>query len=540
MSARLRRLEADYDQIKTAFSQHPHIRVNPIGGMPPERYHVIYKVNGIYLKEDRTVENIKQHEIDIILHSDYPRYKPVVKIQTPIFHPNFNDGQVCIGDIWGAGETLTDIIINIGNMIQYQSWNSYSPLSSEAASWAIKNKYLFPVGNLDLYPSEEKTLDMNHELNDVENTKHFEMPTVDQEYIMITKDELKDVKFVPSAERMQSLINSNNIVDNKKINFETILKKGIVWGLIGGVLGWLITEISDGATSSDAILEIMGYNIDSLIYMNDFNQALSIIQNSVRISTAIFISLVSGSIGAFMGYGEGYYYGSKENAKKFAVKGLWIALGLGFVFGYIAQIMYSSMLTDYTSDVMSALIRGIAWSAAGLGAGISIGLIKSESKRIIYTSIGGLVGGFIGGSIFNVIASNVSLSNNDTGILPRLIGISIMGALIGSGVGLLEQFAKSAWLKVIRGEFEGKEYLVFSGTTSIGRIGANSIVLFKDKAVDEHHCEIVQEGSKYVLIDSGSSQGTFINGNRVKRHVLSKGDAIGVGNTVLIFNVKEA
>ena len=72
------------------------------------------------------------------------------------------------------------------------------------------------------------------------------------------------------------------------------------------------------------------------------------------------------------------------------------------------------------------------------------------------------------------------------------------------GVGLLEQFAKAAWLKVVRGEFEGKEYLVFAGTTSIGNNGKNTIVLFKDKLVGPHHCDIVLEGSKYVLVDQGT------------------------------------
>ena len=74
-----------------------------------------------------------------------------------------------------------------------------------------------------------------------------------------------------------------------------------------------------------------------------------------------------------------------------------------------------------------------------------------------------------------------------------------MGVLIGLGIGLLEQFAKAAWLKVIRGEFEGKEYLLFAGTTSIGNNGKNTIVLFKDKLVGPHHCDIKLEGSKYVL-----------------------------------------
>jgi len=40
-------------------------------------------------------------------------------LETPIFHPNFGS-YICIGDFWAAGETLTDIIIKIGQMIMYQ------------------------------------------------------------------------------------------------------------------------------------------------------------------------------------------------------------------------------------------------------------------------------------------------------------------------------------------------------------------------------------------------------------------------------------
>ena len=113
-----------------------------------------------------------------------------------------------------------------------------------------------------------------------------------------------------------------------------------------------------------------------------------------------------------------------------------------------------------------------------------------------------------------------------------------MALLIGLGIGLLEQFAKQAWLKVIRGEFEGKEYLVFAGTTSIGSNGKNTIVLFKDKLVGPHHCDIVLEGSKYVLLDKGTPMGTIVNGQRIVRHILRQGDAIAIGNSVLVFNSK--
>ena len=123
-------------------------------------------------------------------------------------------------------------------------------------------------------------------------------------------------------------------------------------------------------------------------------------------------------------------------------------------------------------------------------------------------------------------------------IVARGAAIVIMGILIGVGVGLLEQFSKQAWLKVIRGDFEGKEYLVFAGTTSIGNNGKNTIVLFKDKLVAPHHCDIVLENNRYILTDQGSPLGTVVNGMKIQRHVLKQGDAIAVGNSVLVFNTK--
>jgi pSer/pThr/pTyr-binding forkhead associated (FHA) protein len=113
-----------------------------------------------------------------------------------------------------------------------------------------------------------------------------------------------------------------------------------------------------------------------------------------------------------------------------------------------------------------------------------------------------------------------------------------MGILIGVGVGLLEQIAKQAWLKVIRGEFEGKEYLLFNGTTSIGNNGKNTIVLFKDNLVASHHCDVVLEGGRYFVIDCGSANGILVNGRKVQKQALRQGDAISIGNSVLVFNTK--
>lgn len=562
MNARMRRIASDYEQIKKNFSNHKNIVVEPIGEEPAEKYRVTYYVNGIYLLEDGRIETLGKHIVIITLHAEYPRYKPICTIATPIWHPNFRDGQICIGDIWGAGESLSDIIVNIGDMIQYKSWNSFSPLSADAAEWAIANKHLFPVGNVNLWTGEEEDgtakkefdIDLFDESGEtvgeaqttpteeaaptvaaatVESAATEVTPPAEEENDFdITAEELVGIEFVPTAVRMQGS-QYGATAKGGKVNFSTVFMKGILYGLIGGLLAWLLQEFVFNVEAQTILFDWMGKDWYTA---TDANIAMAL-----RLGSAITFCGVGLAIGAIMGMGEGIYYGSSNNAVKYAAIGAGVGLALGFASGFIAQMIYSFLLNDtdeYTSELYLAVVRALGWGILGAGIGVSIGLIKPEKMRILNCTLGGLAGGFVGGFLFNYISASVSLGENDTGTISRLVGIVIMGALIGLGIGLLEQFAKAAWLKVIRGEFEGKEYLVFEGTTSIGNSGKNTIVLFKDKLVAPFHCDIVQEGNKYVLVDKGSPMGTVVNGMRVTRHVLKQGDAIAIGNSVLIFNTK--
>lgn len=625
MTARMRRLASDYEEIKKNFAGHKNIIVTPVGDEPPEKYHVTYFVNGIYLLPDGRIETLGRHEVEITLHADYPRYKPICKILTPIWHPNFRDGQICIGDIWGAGESLTDIIINIGNMIQYKSWNSYSPLSADAAKWAMENKHLFPVGDVNLYvadyasskePVEIDLLDENGEVvsSDVstpeavpENSSDaLTAPENTQENdFEITAEELAGIEYVPTAQRMQTVSHGGTVKGNK-LNFKTILVKGLLWALVGALVGFGVSELTDKNITSDvaaarlsghselveyyeysekadaafdkafdefedyckkegkdpdsttvfgtwyasaASTEAEGYLDDYLTYDDKAADALydaysdkydsdedklgEAIATVSRTGVALWSAVIALFIGLFLGIGEGVYYGSKEKAVKYALIGAGVSLAIGFVSGYLAQWMYSGMLEDDPTDFAAAFVRGVGWAIMGAGVGLAVGLIKPEKKRILFCSIGGLVGAFVGGFLFNYVCEIIP---ND--IVARGVAVVVMGILIGVGVGLLEQFAKAAWLKVIRGEFEGKEYLVFAGTTSIGNNGKNTIVLFKDKLVGPHHCDITLDGSKYVLTDCGTPMGTIVNGQKVVRHILHQGDAIAIGNSVLVFNTK--
>lgn len=632
MTARMRRLLSDFEQVKKDFAGHKNIIVTPVGEEPPEKYHVTYFVNGIYLLPDGRIETLGRHEIEITLHADYPRYKPICKILTPIWHPNFRDGQICIGDIWGAGESLSDIIINIGDMIQYKSWNSYSPLSADAAQWAMENKHLFPVGNIDLYiadyASSKEVVEIDLFGDDgailedaapaaeaVAAPAAVEAPVAapvvvepkaDENDFEITAEELAGIEFVPTAQRMQTVAHGG-VVKGNKLNFKTVLVKGLLWALIGAFVGFGVSELTEKNLTSDvtaanlsghselveyyeyqakadeaykkfdaefeawckkngedpddedAISEYLysddmsskaeGYLEDYLEYDEKADEALydayvdeydededelgDAIAAVTRTGTALWSAVIALFVGLFLGIGEGVYYGSKEKAVKYALIGAGVSLAIGFISGYLAQWMYSEMLTDDPEEFTAAFVRGLGWAIMGLGIGTSVGLIKPEKKRMLFCALGGLVGAFVGGFLFNYVCDIIP---ND--VVARGAAIVIMGILIGVGVGLLEQFAKAAWLKVIRGEFEGKEYLVFAGTTSIGNNGKNTIVLFKDKLVGPHHCDIKLEGSKYVLTDCGTPMGTIVNGQKTTRHVLKQGDAIAIGNSVLVFNTK--
>jgi ABC-type multidrug transport system ATPase subunit len=74
-----------------------------------------------------------------------------------------------------------------------------------------------------------------------------------------------------------------------------------------------------------------------------------------------------------------------------------------------------------------------------------------------------------------------------------------------------------------------------AGVTTIGRSTDCDIVL-ADLLVSRRHAEIHQSGGVHRLIDLGSTNGTFHNGQRVNRAVLQPGDWVSIGHVELIFD----
>jgi ubiquitin-protein ligase len=149
MNRRLIRLANDYREISQAFFGHPSIGIKNVFGDPPEKYHIEYKIKGVEQKGTSIVVK-DNHVVEIMLTLDYPQMEPICRMLTPIFHPNISPSVICIADHWAAGESLADVIVRIGQMISYQNYNIKSPRNGEAARWAEKNIYRFPIDTADL------------------------------------------------------------------------------------------------------------------------------------------------------------------------------------------------------------------------------------------------------------------------------------------------------------------------------------------------------------------------------------------------------
>lgn len=152
-SPRLRRLRADHAAVLTAFAGHRHVLVEPVGAAPPDRYRVIYNVPGLVTDDANQLHVVQQHVVDINLGGGYPREKPYCTSIGRVFHPNFG-AHICVADYWTPAQSIVDLIVQIGDMIQYKTYNTRSPLNAVAARWAVENLNRLPIGTLDVYPIE--------------------------------------------------------------------------------------------------------------------------------------------------------------------------------------------------------------------------------------------------------------------------------------------------------------------------------------------------------------------------------------------------
>ncbi len=89
-----------------------------------------------------------------------------------------------------------------------------------------------------------------------------------------------------------------------------------------------------------------------------------------------------------------------------------------------------------------------------------------------------------------------------------------------------------AYLRVYLNNTLLDQYELADDTLTIGRTSDNDIVL-DNPGVSSHHAEVKAEGIGHILIDRNSTNGTFINNQRIKKQQLAFRDEIQIYNFIL-------
>tara|TARA_Y100000815_G_scaffold238050_1_gene232174 strand:+ start:49 stop:471 length:423 start_codon:yes stop_codon:yes gene_type:complete len=98
-----------------------------------------------------------------------------------------------------------------------------------------------------------------------------------------------------------------------------------------------------------------------------------------------------------------------------------------------------------------------------------------------------------------------------------------------------QRFSTDTGLFVVEsGPKAGARYGLEADLTTVGRHSTADILL-DDVTVSRQHVEVERSGDRYRVKDTGSLNGTYLNGDRIESGWLDDGDVLQVGRFKLVF-----
>jgi len=94
------------------------------------------------------------------------------------------------------------------------------------------------------------------------------------------------------------------------------------------------------------------------------------------------------------------------------------------------------------------------------------------------------------------------------------------------------------YLEIIEGPDKGKSYVLDGDGFYLGRHFQCQFVL-NDPEVSRRHLHIRRAANGWLIEDLGSTNGTYVNGVRIRKQVVYPGDKIRVGSTLLVLTARE-
>ena len=93
-------------------------------------------------------------------------------------------------------------------------------------------------------------------------------------------------------------------------------------------------------------------------------------------------------------------------------------------------------------------------------------------------------------------------------------------------------------LVIVAGPDKGRTFPIENGQTlTIGR-GQASDTQINDPHMSRVHCRVQMDGGKAILLDAGSSSGTFVAGQKIVQHELRLGEMFQVGDTRIRYQLE--
>jgi hypothetical protein len=94
-------------------------------------------------------------------------------------------------------------------------------------------------------------------------------------------------------------------------------------------------------------------------------------------------------------------------------------------------------------------------------------------------------------------------------------------------------------LRAVAGKYQGSEFALPPGKTiSIGRASDADIVLVEESVSRRH--ALITIGKELILEDLGTTNGTFVNGEKITKTAISSGDRLLIGTSIMVFVAVDA
>ncbi len=227
--------------------------------------------------------------------------------------------------------------------------------------------------------------------------------------------------------------------------------------------------------------------------------------------------------------------------------GGWVGLTLGevaFALIYPLSGLTQDQLPVNPAQFFIVLVgRALGYAFIGSIVGAAQGAVSRSTIIARQGAFGGFIGGFLGGTVFQILGG-LGFSPS----LSRLLALMATGALAGFFVGLVQNLLKQAWIRVVLGRNEGKEYLLAKPVTTLGRSELADIGLFGDPSIAPTHAAIeslsAQNRHRLRAVMEPNTRGAeyappLVNGQPVSgEQWLADGDTVQIGKRTLLFSEK--